>query len=80
MLRSVLAAAAQQVGVAAAFDHAALVHHQDLVGVHHRRQAVGDDQGGAADGDAVELGLDRLLRLQASGPDFTKAIQVNQLR
>ena len=38
----------QQFAVRAALDDAPLVHHQDLVGVHHGGQAVRDDQRGAA--------------------------------
>ena len=47
--------------MAAALDDAAGVHHQDLVGAHHGREPVRDHERGAADADAVELGLDRLL-------------------
>jgi hypothetical protein len=37
------------------------VEHHDLVGADHGRQAVGDDDGGAVAGDAVEGRLDRFL-------------------
>ena len=47
-----------QVLVRAAFDDVPLVEHDDLVGVDHRRQPMGDDEGRAALGDAVERGLD----------------------
>src|SRR5690606_3959891 len=59
--RGVVAVGGQQRGVRAALDDAAMVQHQDLVRMHHGGEAVGDDQGGAAAGDAVELGLDRLF-------------------
>jgi hypothetical protein len=55
------AAAREQLGVRAALHDAALLQDQDLVGAHDRGEAVGDDQGGAVLGDAVELGLDRPL-------------------
>src|ERR1043165_354057 len=48
----------------AALDDAALLHHQDLVGVHDRRKPVRDDERGVALGDTVELGLYRLLRFR----------------
>ena len=47
----------------AALDDAAAVEHQDLVGVDHGRQAVGDDQGGALGRDLVEARLDLALGL-----------------
>ena len=57
----VMAIPLEQLRMAAALDDAAGIHHQDLVGVHHRRQPVRDHQRGAADRDAVEFGLDRFL-------------------
>ena len=42
----------------AALDDVPSVHHQNLVGVHHGGQAVGDDQGGLVLRDALQLGLD----------------------
>jgi hypothetical protein len=47
--------------VAAAFDDAALVHHDDAIGVDDGGEPVRDDQCGAALRDALELGLDRAL-------------------
>jgi hypothetical protein len=47
----------------AALDDAAGVEHQDLVGVHDRRQPVRDDQRGAA-AATCRAGLDRLLGLR----------------
>ena len=44
--------------MAAALDDAAGFHHQDLVGFDHGREAVGDDQAGAAFGDFEQLCLD----------------------
>jgi hypothetical protein len=35
---------ARELGVAARFDHVAIVEHQDLVRIHHRREPVGDAQ------------------------------------
>jgi hypothetical protein len=58
------AIAFEQRAVRAALDDASGVEHQDLVGVHHRRQPVRDDQRGAADGDLFEFGLDRLFGLR----------------
>ena len=42
------AAAGEQLVVAAVLDHPALLQHQDLVGVDHGREAMRDDQRGAA--------------------------------
>jgi hypothetical protein len=57
----VVAVQGQQLGVRAALDDAALVHHQDDVGALDGGQAVGDHQRGAAAHDAVERGLDVAL-------------------
>src|SRR3546814_2655572 len=43
----VVAAARQQLGVAALLDDAPVVHHVDDVGRDHGGEAVGDDEGGA---------------------------------
>ncbi len=51
----------------AAFDDPSGVEHQDLVGAHNCRQTVGDDQGGTADCDLLQLGLDGLLGLRVEG-------------
>ena len=48
----------------AALDDAPVVHDEDLVGIHDRRQPVRDDERRVAARDAVELGLYRLLRLR----------------
>src|SRR5690606_11458876 len=37
----------QQLGMAALFDKAALIQHEDHVGINHGRQAMGDDEGRA---------------------------------
>ena len=47
----------------AALDDVAVVEHQDLVGIDDRRQAMGDDQGGAVGGDLGEARLDLALGL-----------------
>src|SRR3954462_278062 len=52
---------APQLGVRAALGDAALVEHDDLVGVDHGRKAVSDDDRGAARGDALQRFLDRGL-------------------
>ena len=44
-------------------DYAARLHHHDAVGGAHRREAVGDDQGGAALHQAVKRVLDETLAL-----------------
>ena len=43
----------------ASLDDMAFMHDQDLVGIHHGRQAMGDDQGRAPDSDLLELALDK---------------------
>jgi hypothetical protein len=58
------AGALEQLAVRAALDDAAVVHDQDLVGVHDGGETVRDDQRGVAAGDAVQLGLDRFLRFR----------------
>src|SRR5687768_6901960 len=55
------AALAQKLGVGAALGDPALVEDDDLVGIDHGRQTVGDDDGGAARGDAAQGLLDRRL-------------------
>jgi len=57
--RRVAAALAQQLVVAAGFDHLARLDHQDAVGVHDSGEPVRDHDGGAA---LAELG-DRLLHM-----------------
>ena len=52
--RGVLAALGQQLGVRAGFDDAPLIEDMDDVGASHGRQAVGDDQAGAADHQTSE--------------------------
>ncbi len=47
--------------MAAALDDLAMVEHQDLVGVHHRRKPVRDDERRAAARDLVERALDLAL-------------------
>jgi predicted nucleotidyltransferase len=49
-----VAALGEQLMVAAVLDHAAVLQHQDLVGVDHGREAVRDDQRGAPGGQAPE--------------------------
>ena len=51
----------QQFLVGAALDDAAVLEHEDLVGIDDRRQPVRDDQRGALARDLGELGLDDLL-------------------
>src|SRR5215207_2803248 len=55
------AGAGQEVGVGAALDDAAGFEDHDLVGVDHGRKPVGDDERGAAQRDAGEVGLEGLL-------------------
>jgi hypothetical protein len=43
-----VAAAREQLVMAALLDHAAALEHQDLVGIDHGREAMRDDQRGAA--------------------------------
>ena len=59
----------EQFGMCAAFDDAAVIEHEDLVGIDDGRQAVRDDQGGAFARDLLEFGLDDLLgaRIQRAG-------------
>src|SRR6516162_494752 len=61
--RGVDAATRQQLAVLAALDDAAIVEHQDLVGLDDRRQPVRDDQGRAVGGDLGEARLDLALGL-----------------
>ncbi len=60
----------------AALDDAPVVHHQDLVGVHHRRQAVRDHQRRVAMRDAVKFGLDRFLRPESSAEVASSKIMI----
>ena len=48
------AAASQELGVTALFDDPTAIDHDDAVGEAHGRQAVGDDEGGAPGGRALE--------------------------
>ena len=48
----------EQLRVRAALGDAAVVHHQDLVRIHHGRQAVGNHQCGFVLGSGFELSLD----------------------
>ena len=52
----------QQLGVPSLLHDAAVGHHQDHVGFPHRRQPVGDDQGGPPGQGDLEGLLDGLLR------------------
>jgi hypothetical protein len=52
--------------VRAALDDAPVVHHENLLRVHDRRQPVRDHQRGPVPGDLVELLLDRALRRESS--------------
>ena len=67
MQLGVEAAAGEQFPVGADVGDAAAVHHHDAVGVADRRQAVGDDQGGAPRGEAVERLLDQRLGAGVEG-------------
>ena len=44
-----------------ALDDTPRRHHQNLIGVHHRGQAVGNDQGGAPHLYAVQFRLNRFF-------------------
>src|SRR3546814_16279760 len=57
------AAGCRQLAVAAALDQAALVDHQDAVGLQHGGEAVGDDQRRASGHEAVERLLHHALAL-----------------
>ena len=57
----VVALCLQQVGVAALLHDPAVLHHQDEVGVLHRGQPVGDNDGGPTLDDGVDGGLDLLF-------------------
>src|SRR5690606_1934050 len=57
------AAAHKQRLVTAALDHAASFQHQDLVGLHHGGEAVGDDQRRAVARDLAQRFLDLALGL-----------------
>jgi len=48
-------------------DHAALGQDNDVVSVPHSGEVVGDGDGGAAAGGAVERGLDDLLAPRVDG-------------
>jgi|GEM_PF-5907585 len=50
----------------AAFENAAEFHHQDLVRVDHRGQAVRDDQCGLVARRALQFGLDGSVRAMAT--------------
>ncbi len=54
----------QELVVRSALDDPAAVHDEDLVGPHHGRESMRDDERRASDLDALELGLDHLLRLR----------------
>ena len=56
--RRILSAAREQFAVPAALDDLAMVEHQNLVGIDHGRQPMGDDERGAAAGTAGECALD----------------------
>ncbi len=51
----------------AALSHPAVVEDDDLVGIDDGRQPVGDDDGGAVAGDAVERLLDLALGMAVEG-------------
>ena len=51
----------QQLRVGASFNYAASFHHQNFIGIHDRRQAVCNDQCGAAAGGIFKAGLDGLF-------------------
>ena len=55
------AAFLEQLVVAAALDDAPCLEHDDLVGIDHGRQAMGDDQSGAVARHLAERALDFLL-------------------
>src|SRR5271165_2116091 len=60
---SVRAAHRQKLAVAAALDYTAAIDNTNFVGLRHRRQAVGDDDRGAALAQRAQRLLDRLLGL-----------------
>ena len=64
---AVLALERKQLGVRALLAHAAVVKHDDAIGVLDGGQAVRDDDGGAPDGGAVHGGLYKLLALSVEG-------------
>ena len=53
----------QQLLMRPALDDPAVIQHQDLLRIGHRRQAVRDHQRGAVLRNLLQLRLDRLLRL-----------------
>src|SRR5947208_1884546 len=57
------AVAGDQLGVRAALHHAALVEHEDAVAADHARQAMREDERGAAGHQPIERGLDERLAL-----------------
>ena len=61
--KGVRAAGRKQLAVTAAFDDPALIEDQNLVGLHDRGEAMGDDQAGPPLGGKIELCLNRLLGL-----------------
>src|SRR3546814_7262042 len=63
----VVAAARQQLGVAALLDDAPVVHHVDDVGRDHGGEAVGDDEGGAPADQLSQRLLNMALRLAVEG-------------
>src|SRR3546814_12921136 len=63
----VVAAARQQLGVAALLDDAPVVHHVDDVGRDHGGEAVGDDEGGAPSDQLSQRLLNIALRLAFLG-------------
>jgi len=58
------AVAGEEVAVTAAFDDTPSLQHQNLVGINHGRQPVGDHKGGSALGDVVEVVGDGLLHIE----------------
>ena len=59
----VMAVLGQQRRMVTAFDNVPGVKHDDLIGIDHRRQAVGNDQGGAPGRNLAQRFLDFLLRM-----------------
>ena len=51
----------EQFAMRAALDNFSLIHHQNLIGIHHGGQAVRDHQRGAILRNRAQLRLDRLL-------------------